>query len=108
MTPDTPTALEASIAHHKRLLVCETVAAALDEGLGSLGCALCNMFWNTNGCRVDCPVKKSTGKDWCRGTPHEQEKLALHTWADGTGTREQFRAAVQQEIEFLESLRETK
>ena len=67
-------------------------------------CSLCEIHWTTHGC-PSCPIKKSTGKDYCKNTPYEKAN-ALYREIFFTEHKRlsQFRKAVQREIKFLERL----
>jgi hypothetical protein len=104
MDTETRQALEESIAHHERLLLCETAEQFESEGYSGRSCALCRLFINLecNG----CPVKNKSGFEQCRDTPYLNEKRAIIKFSrndyDIGGTR----YFITKEIEFLKSLRE--
>ena len=102
-------ALEASIAHWE-----ENARARVpsDASLGVTNCALCKLY-HDNFCQ-GCPVYEETGKDRCSGTPFQRAYRLLCVWRsedrlDAVGRRaEEFRAAAQEEVDFLKSLRPVK
>jgi hypothetical protein len=66
------------------------------------GCALCRMFVdnpNHKSCK-GCPIKEKTGEHLCRGTPFGKAWLAFHI-----GTDEEWNAASQEMIDFLDATR---
>ncbi len=106
MTPETLTALKASIAHW-RANVAATEPGEADTG--SASCALCLKFnaWLRGGFNcTGCPVVDRTGRHGCIGSPHQAADEALDEWlADESDANEQaFRAAAQAELDFLISL----
>lgn len=101
-------ALEASIQHWKELRDGEDPFKMI---LGVDSCALCQKYFESKGC-VGCPVYSRTGLDECRGTPFSKAHTAWKLWrlvlinkADDTLPREAFKAAADEEVKFLESLR---
>lgn len=108
MTPETLTALKASIAHHEKNLEAESPD---DVALGSRHCALCTRFLvmheNNNAECGACPVKERTGADVCEGSPYYAAAKASLAWEfglDSPACRDAFRDAERAEIEFLKSL----
>lgn len=92
-------ALERSIsAWEQRLTVPETHLLELGED----DCPLCELFNNedTGGCE-GCPVQAKTGKHHCRGTPYMDVFYAYRA----RKPIETVRPLIQQEIDFLRSLR---
>lgn len=92
----TKAALEKSIEHWERN------AAGLDDGIDTLASALCDAyFFSTGSCR-GCPVSKATDGTNCNA-PLED---ASYAYCMSGPTSEQFKAAAQQMVEFLKTLRE--
>lgn len=66
MTPKTRKALEGSIRKW------EGIVTGSVEDHGEDNCPLCKLFRKADvGC-TRCPVKKATGKDWCKGSPYQR------------------------------------
>lgn len=113
MTTTTLKALKLSIAHHKKNLKAKTSNAV---ELGKEACALCNLFWKSDGDNIrcyGCPVLEASGEHACRGTPYIELHVASKAWEwawPGEANdrlaqrRTAFRAAERAEIKFLESL----
>lgn len=93
MDEETLTALKASIEHWRGN---ETAQTWEEISLGPKSCALCRKFYGS-GCD-GCPIKESTGKDGCRGTPYDRAVDAEYRDWDA------FKTAAKAEREFLESL----
>ncbi len=97
-------ALYDSIVHWKRDNV------GMPEGLlvriGPEDCALCTIYFS-KGCK-GCPVMEKTGFAVCGSTPYTIVSYLLVLWRkSNTNTKpKRFEGAVQDEIEFLESLYE--
>jgi hypothetical protein len=88
--------------------------------MGASACALCVTFRRENAAGIQCggcPVKASTGRDHCHGSPYEEAYRAFSNWdrssrnGDDTDTvrslRNEFWQAAQAELDFLRSLRQT-
>lgn len=106
-------ALDSSIDHWKRMRdgkrrkTC-SLRSFIDDGLEwpcAPDCALCRNFSLKNNSCNGCPIKEKTGKDDCDGTPYMD---ALNAYIRHGVDSEQFKAASQKMINFLESLREVK
>ena len=126
MDSETLTALKASIKHWREN---ESALSTDDASIGSISCALCDMFQTD---RMDtckgCPVSEATGNAFCEGSPYEEASEAYKywfevedwdwtMWSDSywlTSTshkfiehwraREEFLLAARDERQFLESL----
>lgn len=102
MNPLTLKALQASIAHWKRMIKQTTP----NEEPFAENCPLCDRF----GCPVCvlngemCPVHKSTGWRDCQGSPWGYAADVFLAWKLGLGTRAEWRVAAKAEVAFLESL----
>lgn len=106
MTPETLTALKASIAHHEENLNAETPG---EVKLGAWCCALCAIYREIAVGAVQCngcPVKERTGCHGCEESPYTQLWDAFMEWneAPSADTKSAFLAACRAEIEFLRSL----
>jgi len=83
-----------SIAHWERLF------NGMSEGIGSLHCALCQMFVE-GGCK-GCPVMAETGRHLCADSPYVAARIAY----GGQGIDSpQFKEAATDEINFLKKIR---
>ena len=75
---------------------------ALHEGIKSDSCPLCRVYLDGvehgSTCK-GCPIMKSTGKQFCRGTPYHEASAAFHDKVYFDWPK-----AAQAEIDFLESL----
>ena len=101
MTPKAKKALEGSIRKWERIVTGEGV----DNGWRN--CPLCAAFNKDEDCR-GCPVRKSTGKNLCEGTPYEKWCDAQDEWQNqewGSAITEKQRKAALAMLRFLESLR---
>lgn len=100
MTPEALTALQASIKHWEDVV--DDVERNIDPVLGPLNCPLCKMFlkrrFEEKMICAGCPVKESTGKPYCHGTPY-QDFIDSQT-DESVGDPELARA----ELDFLKSL----
>lgn len=69
-------------------------------------CALCSIYFD-KACK-GCPVKEKTSNPVCISSPYAKVSLLLVLWYESEADTkpEGFEAAVQNEIEFLESLYE--
>lgn len=108
MTPQTMTALRASIAHHESNLNAESPG---DVKLGTDECALCAMFlgeFNKEPAEhcVGCPVRERTKEKHCNATPYHQLANCAAFWDcnPSSANRDAFLAAERAEIAFLKSL----
>lgn len=77
---------------------------------GISGCPLCLKFHSTytdheihNSCR-GCPISERTGRQFCISTPYESAQQAREEWKNGTGSKQDYQAACDAEIEFIASL----
>lgn len=101
MDERTLTALKASIKHWEENVAAE---APDDAKTGPDHCALCSQFyWDGNRC-AGCPVAERVGKPTCRNPEYDKAVGAFMSWSKGKGTREEWRAAAQKELDFLKSL----
>ena len=94
MSPETLTALQASIKHWEKNSQIESID---DAKCGTSHCALCQRFYH-KGC-YGCPIAAKTGRDSCDGTPYVKANTAYNQ-EDLVA----FKKAAQAEIEFLRSL----
>lgn len=101
MDAETREALEKSIKHWEENVKAETLEAT---SIGADDCALCQMFDEDYFCS-GCPVSERTGLNDCRSSPYERARRERIRWLCGTGTRDEWRAAAQAELDFLISLR---
>lgn len=89
-----------SCAHWRRMA---TGKRRKGEGPSADSCAFCKMFLNeVSGCD-GCPVKNTTGEDYCRGTPFDKAYTTFHCENAGPNSV-LFRRAAHRELAFLESL----
>lgn len=115
MDHTTSEALEASIEHWKENLRCAEDGRWEDVRVNGTDCPLCDKFFagiKTPPC-LGCPIQVRTGRIYCRGTPYtevlkELEKCNRADSLEQEVTHEPLIAAVEAEIEFLESLRPPK
>lgn len=103
MPPATLKALNASIAHWRRLA---TGKRRSGEGHCADDCALCHeFFFNSKDefsrCK-GCPVKARTGRRLCADTPWGAANAAASDYDSYNSL--QFKAAARKELQFLESL----
>lgn len=100
-------ALEDSIAHWKRMQQATdmyiTGTAERIESPGSLCCSLCALFHARTGSCHGCPVREHTGLGGCKDTPHEKAHDVWYNLGDAHWV-EEWRAAAQNEIDFLEEV----
>jgi len=66
---------------------------------GTKNCALCELY-SEFGCS-SCPIKKLTGKSWCRATPYEKW---LYTEISYRNIKE-LRQIAEEELKFLENVK---
>lgn len=104
-------ALEASIQHWKELRDGDD---PFEMRIGADSCGLCQKYFDSNDC-VGCPVYKRTGLGECKGTPFNSAHRAWGRWRltlthklDDTVAKAAFKAAADEEVKFLESLRPRK
>lgn len=76
--------------------------------MGPKSCPLCVMY-NTDGMPREklctgCPVFEKVGNKYCSGSPYVDAISLRSAWRWGHGEGDEFRAAAQKEVEFLESL----
>jgi len=106
MTPRTAEALEASIRHWEENARAETIT---DASVGTVDCALCNLFfWKMPRCH-GCPVAEKTKREVCTGTSYYAASDAFYAWREAPNSdylRTAFHRAAQAEVDFLKSLRE--
>lgn len=104
--------LEESIKHWKKNASAENI----DEvHIGSEHCALCKEYTKEVGIGLvscgECPVAKKTRQSTCFGSPYYKAHHAWNVWRSAKDSqsaaeaREDFVAAAQEEVAFLESLR---
>ena len=101
-------ALEESIEHWKRMRDAETLTDLGNESPYGEHCPLCQSVKNGNGfadCK-QCQVYARTRKLDCGGTPWRRAADAFTGWRYRSVAREAWQAAADEEIAFLESLRE--
>lgn len=104
MTPEGREALEASIAHWR------AARAAQHPSVPSIGrrdCALCDLYFQPR-CEA-CPVAIRTGAAGCFGSPYHEALHRFIEWRkapDSRTARLAWRVAADEQIKFLESLRE--
>lgn len=101
MTPETAAALEASIRHWKENLKEATEGFSGDVDTSRRSCALCDRFFDF-ACE-GCPIRERTGQPFCLGTPYPLACEKLDRLDRGPYSLEEL---IEDEIEFLESLRE--
>jgi hypothetical protein len=95
-------ALQASILHWERMLAQKR--ANDNERPGSAHCALCQHF-NRHQICTGCPVFERTGHPGCVDTPYFRANCAWACWfSDMPSSVKAWRAACQEEIDFLKSL----
>ena len=107
MNKRTAKALEASIAHWKRMKANEMLDDCEEPSVDE--CPLCLIFNDPNQSRFceGCPVYESTKRIYCADTPYNDARLAWIDWNHGKPrARAKFRRAAGRMIEFLESLRD--
>lgn len=51
-------------------LIRECQDGKMVDGAGAYTCGLCMRFWAIPGCK-GCPIRESTGRGTCDGTPHD-------------------------------------
>lgn len=102
MNKKTLRALKGSIRKWEEIVAGEEV----DDGVDN--CPLCQLFY-WEDCK-GCPVKETTGKECCVGSPYDDEWNDIHqfdlTLSDKGGYvhTEQSLAAAKAELKFLKSL----
>lgn len=110
MDYETYKALEESIKHWEDNLKFETSG---DLSIGAADCSLCGSFNREDIDEEDhckgCPVYLNTSEVYCSGTPHSKvynlrNKLSA-TEYELNKLKEETRKAVQEELDFLKSLR---
>ena len=93
-------ALEDSIKHWERLA---SGKRRPGERHMCSSCALCKKFLSPLDCG-NCPVKKRTGEDGCKGSPWDECDRA-HAATLGDYNSPQFKTAAKKMLKFLRSLR---
>ena len=103
MDAKTREALEASIQHWRDNVSADRVE---DSSTGEEACALCKAFADDDDCQ-GCPVAEATGRPNCSGSPYYNAYEARCVWntVNTPVNRDAFRAAAQEELNFLISLR---
>lgn len=115
MNPDTLKALQASIEHWERLVVCDPRTS--DEEPFSKDCPLCQRF-RADSCKLypkhkdveQCPVAIKTGYVGCRSTPWRATAEAFNAFSDKydeTPDEDKifnWKQTAQAELDFLRSL----
>lgn len=92
-------ALRASIRHWEKNAAATSFLAVTT---GPSYCALCNLYNVSDDAERDCracPVQKATGELYCRKTPYAKVRYARKA-----GNLVAFKAAAQEEVEFLRGL----
>lgn len=97
MTPKAKKALAGSIRKWEGIVAGDT------ESLGDQNCPLCKLYNTDDGCD-GCPVKASTGKDWCSGSPHTYWLRVTRNNPHGYAQTPLERRAALKMLRFLESL----
>jgi len=103
MTPETKTALEASIAHWKRMR--ENRKAVISgteifvEVPGVDDCALCGLCFSKGHSCEGCPVAEHTEAELCQDTPYTAAHHAFYAEDEAA-----WQKAADAQIKFLESL----
>ena len=102
MTPETLTALKASIEHWRQNAEGPIEDASADPD----DCALCDKFLSGETRCLGCPVSESTGHILCFKTPYEIAHIKLRRTRDNASPENEaaFRAAARAELAFLISL----
>ena len=105
MDAKTAEALEASIAHWKRMR--EDPSGCGETPCGD-DCALCRMFHNSTLACSRCPVREATTRSYCHGTPWAEAYDAWDTYTvcDTASKLAAWQRAADAEIAFLEGLRD--
>ena len=98
MNAKTLTALKGAIVHWKRM----RDNPFCGERPSASECPLCVLFGARTRCK-GCPVMKYTGLAECLRTPYHEAERAFRG-VMRTGLLEGWRAAAQEEIDFLENL----
>lgn len=107
--------LEESINAHKENLSKED---PYSFSLGPHRCPLCKVFWrNPGGSGVvctGCPIAEFTGQNACEDTPYYDLEDAFNSWANANlhggeteSLKSDFRKAEENEIAFLEEVRDS-
>ena len=60
---------KATMEHYDRLASCRTYDEFYDEGWGQYVCPLCRSYNCIYSCDNRCPVKKKTGRNFCKDSP---------------------------------------
>ena len=102
MSPETLTALKASIKHWEENVAAETPDKASSQ---PEDCALCSAFafGSRHEC-TGCPVRDRTKQSCCEGSPYVDADYFLKRWGRDAEYKTAFRAAAQAELDFLRSL----
>ena len=78
-----------------------------DLNLGADACPLCQVYrTTTHGTCVGCPVKQRTGRTSCIGSPYHRVTDAKDLTDKGLMPLTELKTYIQEEIDFLKSLRE--
>lgn len=109
MNQQTLDAIDASITHWEEVANTTHPSKVF---IGGNDCPLCVLFFQWDkpddyACQ-GCPIKEATEQPNCYGSPYYEVAKALIKWrSDPTNPQlaEAFRAAAQEELEFLKSLK---
>jgi len=90
----------------------EKIVSSTPDGTdyGTRNCSLCLLFYLDSSCDDDCPIKKASGRNWCKNTPFADwvaHHIASHHKPYVNGKRVECPECLEiakAELQFLKSL----